>query len=169
MPWRSTEPKGEKDRPVPLPKTLVSRLQDQLNLVRELHQADEEQGVGAVGLPMAIAEKSPHTGWELGWQYVFPSKRISSDPRDPDARRRHHVNESMLQKIVRRAVLSCGLTKKVSCQTLRHSFATHLLEAGSDIRTVQDLLGHKDLATTMIYTHVLKQGPAGVRSPLDRL
>lgn len=161
--------KGGKDRAVPLPQTLEAALRTQLDHVGGLHQVDRREEVGPVWLPTALLEKYPHAGCELGWHWVFPSPRLSEDPRAPESVRRHHMHEGTLQKVVRRAVLHAGLTKKVSCHTLRHSFATHLLEAGSDIRTVQELLGHADVSTTMIYTHVLNQGPAGVRSPLDWL
>jgi site-specific recombinase XerC len=138
--------------------------------VKALHEEDLAAGYGHVWLPYALARKYPHANQELGWQYVFPSARFSRDPREPaSAPRRHHVDESSVQKAVRAAVRRAGLKKKVSCHTLRHSFATHLLETNHDIRTVQELLGHKDVSTTQIYTHVLERGACGVQSPLDRL
>ncbi len=159
--------KGQKDRLVPLPQRLVVPLQAQLEETRQLHQQDLALGFGEVHLPAALSRKYPGAAREWGWQYLFPSSRLSVDPRSGQTRR-HHVHESGLQKGVKRAARSAGLTKTVSCHTLRHSFATHLLESGTDIRTLQELLGHADVSTTMIYTHVLNQG-AGVQSPLDML
>ena len=196
--------KGEKDRAVLLPMRCETTLRKQIALTRQVHEQDFSAGFGNVWLPYAIAEKYPSAGREWGWQYVFPSGRLSVDPRrgrledstqgmiaaeksrstpssalsgtfSPESgekgreMRRHHIHENSVQKWIRAAVLKAGLTKKISCHTFRHSFATHLLESGSDIRTVQELLGHSDVSTTMIYTHVLQQGPLGVRSPLDRL
>ena len=162
--------KGEKDRVVPLPRRLEAKLRAQLIGVKAIHARDLAAGHGRVWLPYAYSEKWPGADREWGWQYLFPSGRLSVDPRSDDGiLRRHHLHENGLQKEVKKAVLACGFTKKVSCHTFRHSFATHLLEAGSDIRTVQELLGHADVSTTMIYTHVLARGPGGVVSPLDRL
>jgi len=164
------EGKGDKDRIVPLPDRAAGRLREQVARVQHLHQDDMRAGHGCVWLPTALTVKYPNANRELGWQYLFPSSRLSADPRGRDGvLRRHHIHESLLQKRVRAAVLHAGLTKRVSCHTFRHSFATHLLEAGHDIRTVQELLGHADVSTTMIYTHVLQRGACGVQSPLDRL
>ncbi|HEU5089243.1 MAG TPA: tyrosine-type recombinase/integrase, partial [Roseiflexaceae bacterium] len=142
-------------------------LSEHLAIVRRLHQNDLERGAGSVYLPTALERKYPNASTEWGWQYVFPAERLSDDPRT-GVRRRHHLSESGLQKAVRRAVQAAGVQKPASCHTFRHSFATHLLEAGYDIRTVQELLGHADVRTTMIYTHVLNRGGRGVRSPLDQ-
>jgi integron integrase len=160
--------KGQKDRVVPLPKRLESALRDQLAYTKSLHQKDLEMGYGEVYLQNALARKWPNAPKEWIWQYVFPSGRLSVDPRSGKTRR-HHIHESSLQKGVKAAAQAAGVTKKVNCHSLRHSFATHLLESGHDIRTVQELLGHADVSTTMIYTHVLNRGGQGVLSPLDGL
>lgn len=158
--------KGMKDRITVLPEALRAPLQTQLTLARRYHQDDLAQGYGRVYLPFALARKYPAADTEWAWQYVFPSPLLSHDPRD-NVMRRQHLDPSGLQKAVKRAIRAAGIHKQASCHTFRHSFATHLLEVGYDIRTVQDLLGHADVQTTMIYTHVLQRGALGVRSPLD--
>ncbi len=160
--------KGDKDRVALLPRAVKSDLTRHLEVVRTQHREDLQRGAGWVELPTALARKYPNAGREWGWQWVFPATRIYGD-RETGQRRRHHLHESVLQRAVKEAVRQAGLAKPASCHTFRHSFATHLLEDGYDIRTVQELLGHKDLSTTMIYTHVLNRGPAAVRSPADRL
>jgi integron integrase len=158
--------KGEKDRITMLPETLMAPLQEHLVRVKQLHTKDLAEGYGAVYLPYALERKYPNANREWGWQYVFPAKSRSADPRT-GTERRHHLDESSLQKAVRAAARLAGIDKHVTCHTFRHSFATQLLEAGYDIRTVQELLGHQDVKTTMIYTHVLNRGAKAVRSPLD--
>lgn len=158
--------KGAKDRVTMLPSSLLEPLQSHLHLVKCQHDRDLEQGGGAVYLPFALDRKYPSAPKEWKWQYVFPAAHVSRDPRS-DAVRRHHVEEQQVQRAVKAAAQSIGINKKVTPHTLRHSFATHLLQGGYDIRTVQELLGHKDVRTTMIYTHVLNRGGRGVLSPLD--
>jgi len=160
--------KGQKDRVVPLPKSLRERLASHLGDTRRLHQEDLGQGLGDVFLPDALARKYPNAAREWIWQYVFPSGRLSQDPRSGETRR-HHIHENGLQKSIKSAAMAAAITKRVNCHALRHSFATHLLESGYDIRTIQELLGHADVSTTMIYTHVLNRGGSGVVSPLDSL
>jgi integron integrase len=159
--------KGSKDRLTPLPERLVVPLEAQLRHVHLLHKEDLRAGYGAVVLPAAFERKAANASQEWIWQYVFPATQRSIDPRT-QLERRHHLDESGLQKAVKRAATLADIPKRVTCHTFRHSFATHLLEDGYDIRTVQELLGHRDVATTMIYTHVLNRGGRGVRSPLDR-
>lgn len=160
--------KGKKDRVVPLPISVVNSLQQHLKKVKELHDADLNNGGGDVYLPDALERKYPKAAYSWGWQYVFPSASLSTDPRSKRVRR-HHVHERGLQRAISNAAKSSGIIKRVTPHTFRHSFATHLLEAGYDIRTVQELLGHANVSTTMIYTHVLNKGGKGVASPLDRL
>jgi len=161
------EGKGAKDRRTVLPASLKDALLRQMDDVRVLHAADLEAGFGAVSLPFALARKYPNAPKELGWQYMFPATRRAVDPRDGNEKR-HHLDEKVLQRAVSTSARAAGIRKPVSPHTLRHSFATHLLEAGADIRTIQELMGHKDVATTQIYTHVLNRGAGGVVSPLDR-
>lgn len=159
--------KGGKDRVTMLPLSVQPAVARQIDRVGRLHRRDVARGGGWVRLPAAYGRKLPGAGRELAWQFVFPSSRMLEDART-GRRGRHHVHPSALQRAVKRAVRAAGVHKKASCKTFRHSFATHLFEDGYDIRTVQELLGHASVRTTMIYTHVLNRGGLGVRSPLDR-
>lgn len=160
--------KGNKDRFTTLSEAIFPALKDQLVRVKILHDKDLEQGHGAVYMPNALERKYPNAAKEFAWQYVFPARDTSLDPRS-DTVRRHHVGPSTLEKAIHRAVTEAGINKKITSHSFRHSFATHLLQSGTDIRTIQNLLGHNSLETTMIYTHALEQGAFGVKSPLDNI
>ena len=178
--------KGGEDRVVPFPVVARAEMPSWLSRVKRIHDGDLADGFGSVYLPDAIARKFPGSEREWGWQYVFPGEHRSHDPRGKELRRRpgsaapvltptgqperrHHLHETVIQRALRRAVLDVGISRRISCHTFRHSFATHLLEEGYDIRTIQELLGHRDVKTTMIYTHVLNRGGRGVKSPVDLL
>jgi integron integrase len=160
--------KGAKDRVTILPEHLIQPLQTHIQKVKKLHENDLARGYGTVALPTALAKKYPSVAISLAWQWVFPAPNISRDPVS-GLRRRHHQGEWLIQRALREARLKAGINKHMGCHTLRHSFATHLLEKGFDIRTIQELLGHKNLNTTMIYTHVLNRGGRGIRSPAEDL
>ena len=160
--------KGNKDRVTTFPAIVIPFLKNHLARVKITHQKDLQDGYGAVYLPHALARKYPNAAKEWNWQYVFPANNRSKDPRS-NCIRRHHIDPSVINKAIKAAVRKAGIAKKISALTLRHSFATHLLQRGNDIRTIQALLGHSDVSTTVIYTHVLQQGGHGVTSPLDDL
>ncbi|MCK4378828.1 MAG: integron integrase, partial [Deltaproteobacteria bacterium] len=158
--------KGQKDRVTVLPERYISLLQEHLNMIRKQFKQDREQGIAGVYIWPSLVRKYPNAPKQWGWQYLFPARRLSVDPRS-GAVRRHHLHESGLQRAVKKAAEKAGLVKNVGCHTMRHCFATHLLEGGYDIRTVQELMGHSDVSTTMIYTHVLNRLGIAVRSPAD--
>jgi len=160
--------KGAKDRITTFPASVIPFLENHIARVKILHEQDLAGGFGAVYLPHALSRKYPNAEKQFNWQYLFPSRSLSKDPRS-GVIRRHHLDPSPVNKAIKTAVGTAGIRKRITAHTFRHSFATHLLERGTDIRTIQALLGHKDVATTMIYTHVLQQGGHGVLSPLDDL
>jgi integron integrase len=158
--------KGKRDRSTMLAESAMTALRRHLEDVRELHNEDLHDGFGAVAMPDSLARKLPYASKDWAWQWIFPATSRYTE-RETGIERRHHLHETVVQRAVRHATLASGIPKRVTCHTFRHSFATHLLERGHDIRTIQELLGHRDVATTMIYTHVLRLGARGVRSPLD--
>jgi integron integrase len=160
--------KGDKDRVTMLPESIKKPLTEHLNRIKKIHESDVAKGFGRVLMPEALARKYPNASKEWRWQWIFPQETLWHN-KTTGEHGRHHIDESIIQKMVKDAVTKAGLIKRATCHTFRHSFATHLLEDGYDIRTVQELLGHKDLKTTMIYTHVLNKGPAAVKSPADNL